>query len=92
MNKLFSSKRGMIWAFILLFVQAGILVWINTERIELAYDVKKEQQVLFEKQALAAKLEVEKNNLLAPYRLEQLAKKFDLKASQPDQIRVLDGN
>ena len=92
MYRLFSSRRGIVWAFILLFAQAGFLVWMNTERIELAYDIKKKQQILREKQALAAKLEVEKNNLLAPYQLEQLAKKFDLKAPQPDQVWVLDEN
>ncbi len=82
----------MIWAFLALFAQAGFLVWVNTERIELAYDIKGKQELLAEKQALAAKLEVEKNNLLAPYQLEQLAKRFGLEPPQPEQVRVLGEN
>ncbi len=86
-KKTINFKRWSVWAFFLLFVQAGVLVWLNTERIELSYAVQKNQQKITKMQVLGAKLEVEKNNLLAPYSLEQLAEKFNLQKPSPEQIR-----
>ncbi len=89
-KKTINFKRWSLLAFILFFVQAGVLVWLNTERIELSYAVQKNQQKISEMQVLGAKLEVEKNNLLAPYSLEQLAEKFNLQKPRPEQIRRFD--
>ena len=53
-----------------------ISVWINIERVDRAYELRRMEKKLSEQEALADKLEVEKNNLLSPLRLRELAKKF----------------
>ena len=85
-QKPINFKKWSLRAFILFFIQAAVLVWLNTERIELSYAIQKNQQKITEMQVLGAKLEVEKNNLLAPYHLGQLAEKFGLQNPRPEQI------
>jgi cell division protein FtsL len=67
------------------------LVWFNIESIDLAYDIKKLESELGERAEVAAKLEVERDNLASPYRLRGLAQGFGLGPAQSGQIRRMGG-
>lgn len=62
-------------------------VWLNIERMDLAYDLRKMEKERDRKAALFVKLEVERNNLSSPYRLRKLAAKYGLTVATPGQIR-----
>ncbi|MCM0756663.1 hypothetical protein M7784_15620 [Desulfovibrio aminophilus] len=64
-------------------------VWMNIERVDLAYTLKKMEHELNDKNTLADKLGVERDNLMAPYQLKRLAEKFGLGPAGPGQIRRL---
>ena len=65
------------------------MVWINIERVDLAYELKQLQTELEHKTNLQAKLEVEKVNLLSSSRLRSLAEESELRQARPGQIRTL---
>ncbi len=65
------------------------LVWCNIERMDMAYDLKTRQVSLDERKALLAKLEVERGNLLSPYRLRQKAEEYGLGPANQGRIRRL---
>mgnify|MGYP000185734508 CR=1 FL=1 len=69
-------------------------VWLNIERMDLAYDLRKMEKKHDRKAALYVKLEVERDNLSSPYRLRKLAEKYGLGVATPGQIRRVgeDGN
>ncbi len=85
--------RGGFWLLLPLFGLALCLglasVWMNIERVDLAYTLKKMEYELGERNALADKLGVERDNLMAPYQLKRLADKFGLGPAGPGQIRRL---
>ncbi|AMK10674.1 MAG: hypothetical protein AB7E51_15545 [Pseudodesulfovibrio sp.] len=62
-------------------------VWLNIERMDLAYDLRKMELSLDQKEDLAVKLTVERNNLVSPYRLKKLAGQLGLEVAAPGQIR-----
>lgn len=62
-------------------------VWLNIERMDLAYDLRKMEKEHDRKSALRVKLEVERDNLSSPYRLRKLAGKYGLGVATPGQIR-----
>lgn len=62
-------------------------VWLNIERMDLAYDLRKMEKERDRKAALLVKLEVERDNLASPYRLRKLADKYGLTVATPGQIR-----
>lgn len=64
-----------------------VSVWLNIERVDKAYDLRRMEKRLNEQDALAAKLEVEKNNLLSPIRLRELAKEYGFGPASQGQIR-----
>ena len=66
-------------------------VWLNIERMDLAYDVNKLEKELSNRTALAAKLELERNNLISPYRLKRLAATYGLGPVGPGQMRLMTG-
>ncbi|WP_092116983.1 hypothetical protein [Desulfonatronum thiosulfatophilum] len=66
-----------------------LLVWINIERVDLAYELKQLQTELEQKTNLQAKLEVERMNLLSSSRLRSLAEESELRQARPGQIRTL---
>ncbi|GAU07815.1 hypothetical protein [Desulfoplanes formicivorans] len=66
------------------------LVWVNIQRVDLAYDLQKMQALLSQKEELNVKLEIERNNLLAPARLRSVARKAGLYEVRPGQMRKLD--
>jgi cell division protein FtsL len=91
------GKPGKVWyllTFALLaafFVLGSGLVWLNIERVDLAYKIRKMQDQLEEKRALMSKLQVERDNLVSPYRLKPLAREYGLAEARSGQVRRLDG-
>jgi len=87
------SGKGWAWWGVGLAFSSLILglslVWCNIERMDLAYDLKTNQMILDEKTALLAKLEVERGNLLSPYRLRQKAEEYGLGPADQSRIRRL---
>ena len=65
------------------------LVWVNIERVDLAYDLQKMQTALSKKQELASKLELERNNLISPAQLRQFADQNGLHSAGQGQMRTL---
>ncbi|PTN33099.1 hypothetical protein C6366_15220 [Desulfonatronum sp. SC1] len=65
------------------------VVWVNIERLDLAYELKQLQTELEQKNNLQAKLEVERMNLLSSSRLRALAEENELHQAEPGQIRIL---
>ncbi len=76
--------------FCLTVVLAMVLVWVNIERVDLAYDLRKMQATLSKKEELASKLEIERNNLAAPARLRRIAAEAGLHEAGSGQMRKLD--
>lgn len=70
-------------------VLALSVVWVNIERVDLAYELKQLQTELERKTDLQAKLEVERMNLLSSARLRTLAEDCGLLPAGPGQIRTL---
>ncbi|MGX9365289.1 hypothetical protein ACTVJH_04520 [Desulfoplanes sp. PS50] len=75
--------------FFLAVLLAMVLVWVNIERVDMAYDLQKMQAELSGKEELAAKLEIERNNLAAPARLRQLAAEGGLYEARSGQMRKI---
>lgn len=65
------------------------LVWLNIGRVNQAYALKTLEAELADKSDLVAKLEVERDNLIAPRRLREEAEKLGLAPARPGQIRTL---
>ncbi len=64
-----------------------LLVWINIERVDMAYGFKKLQTELEAREAHADKLQIERDNLVSPYRLRQKAQELGLGPARSGQIR-----
>ncbi len=83
------------WALSFLWTVCAALVlslgsvWLNIERMDLAYDVNKLEKELAGRTALVSKLELERNNLLSPYRLKRLAAMYGLQPVGPGQMRMM---
>jgi hypothetical protein len=90
-----SRLRGWVLAFFCAIAGALVLglssVWLNIERMDLAYDLNKLEKELASRTALAAKLELERNNLISPYRLKRLASTYGLSPVGPGQMRLMTG-
>ncbi|MHC1702189.1 MAG: hypothetical protein AB9900_14670 [Humidesulfovibrio sp.] len=90
-----SGLKGSVLAFFCAI--SGVLllslssVWLNIERMDLAYDVNKLEKELGSRTALASKLELERNNLISPYRLKRLAATYGLGPVGPGQMRLMTG-
>ena len=74
--------------FCLLALGLG-LTWVNIERVDMAYELKRLQTEIESQESLIAKLEVERNTLLTPERLRVLAREYGLTQARPGQIRRL---
>jgi cell division protein FtsL len=77
----------MAFSIALLLVFGLGLVWLNIERVDLAYELNKMQRQIDEVETLSAKLEVERNTLITPSRLREVAKEYNLGPARPGQIR-----
>lgn len=90
-----SAFRGSLLTYF--FAIGGMLllslssVWLNIERMDLAYDLSKMEKELASRTALASKLELERNNLISPYRLKHLAATYGLGPVGPGQMRLMTG-
>ena len=86
-------STGWYWATSLLGICGLVLglavVWVNIERLDLAYELKQLQTELERKNDLQAKLEVERMNLLSSSRLRALAEENGLRQAEPGRIRLL---
>jgi cell division protein FtsL len=78
---------SMAFSIVLLLVFGLGLVWLNIERVDMAYELNKMQRQIDETEALVAKLEVERNTLITPSRLREAARLYDLGPAKPGQIR-----
>ena len=65
------------------------LTWVNIERVDMAYELKRIQTEIDSQEALISKLEVERSTLLTPERLRILATQYGLTQARPGQIRRL---
>lgn len=65
------------------------LVWCNIERLDLAYEMKVTSEKLSASEEVAAKLEIERDNLVSPHRLRALARKYGLKPAGQGRMRQL---
>jgi len=90
-----TRMKGWVLAFFCSIVGALLLglssVWLNIERMDLAYDLNKLEKELGARTALASKLELERNNLISPYRLKRLASMYGLVPVGPGQMRIMTG-
>ncbi len=64
--------------------------WSNMERMDLAYEYGRQQSMLAEKTALADKLEVARDSLLAAHRLRSEAETMHLSPAGTGRIRVIE--
>ncbi len=83
---------SMAFSLVLLLVFGLGLVWLNIERVDLAYELNKMQRQIDEVESLAAKLEVERNTLITPARLREVARDYGLGPARPGQIRRVSAN
>lgn len=81
---------GTILAAVTSLVLGLTLVWLNIERMDIAYGLQKLQAELDNSAAHGAKLELERDNLLAPYRLRRKAEELGMRPAMPGQIRRLE--
>lgn len=90
-----SRLKGWVAAFFFSIAGALVLglssVWLNIERMDLAYDLNKLEKELANRTALVSKLELERNNLISPYRLKRLASMYGLVPVGPGQMRLMTG-
>lgn len=84
------SRQSIFWTSVagLMTLLLGLsVVWMNIERVELAYGLKRLQTKYNAAEALSSKLRLERDNLRSPYRLRKLAEKYGLHPAKPGQIR-----
>ncbi|MDR2726950.1 MAG: hypothetical protein LBC10_03035 [Deltaproteobacteria bacterium] len=65
------------------------LVWLSIENTDMTYSIGQLQTSVSERNALRAKLEVERDRLLAPYELGRAALTLGMREAVPGQIRRL---
>lgn len=81
---------------VLAFISLGLLlllasVWLSIERTNLSYGIETLEKDIHAQAKLIGKLEVERDNLLSPYRLDRLARRHGLGPAESGQIRRMDG-
>lgn len=85
-----AGYMGLILVFAVTIVLGLALVWVNIERLDLAYELKTLERELQEKQDQHSKLQVERHYLLAPATLRDRAEAAGLRPPRRDQIRTLE--
>lgn len=63
------------------------LVWLNIERMDMAYNLRRFHAEIEDRRNLKAKLEVERDRLLSPYELGRKATALGMRDAKPGQIR-----
>lgn len=88
-----TSGSGWLLALILSIltslVLGLVLVWISIESTDMAYSIGQLHAEVAERNALRAKLEVERDRLLSPYELGRFALSLGMRDALPGQIRHL---
>lgn len=84
-----SGYMGVGLMFVVTIILGLGLVWVNIERVDLAYELKTLDRELQEKQEQNSKLQVERHYLLAPATLRDKAEKAGLRPPRRDQIRTV---
>ena len=84
-----SGYLGVGLMFVVTIILGLGLVWVNIERVDLAYELKILERELQEKQEQNSKLQVERHYLLAPATLRDRAEKSGLRPPRRDQIRTM---
>lgn len=85
-----ASYTGVVLMFGVTIVLGLALVWVNIERVDLAYELKTLDRELQEKQDQNSKLQVERHYMLAPATLRTRAESAGLHPPRRDQIRTLE--
>jgi hypothetical protein len=80
---------GLAFSLLLNFGLGLSTVWVNTQRTNIGYELKRAQLRLSEFSSHSSKLEVERDKLLSPYYLERKARELGMRNAQPGQIRRL---
>lgn len=80
---------GVSLLFVVTIVLGLCLVWINIERVDLAYDLKRLERDLQQSREQNSKLQVERQYLLAPATLRERAERMGLRPPNREQIRML---
>ena len=80
---------GIALSVLVNFALALTLVWTNTQRAGLAYELKKQQQNLTDMISFNAKLGVERDRLLSPYYLDRKAAELGLRSAAQSQKRFM---
>jgi hypothetical protein len=83
---------SMAFSLLLMLVFGMGLVWLNIERVDMAYEITRLQGEIDQSTALSAKLEVERDTLITPGRLRELAVQFGLGPAKSGQIRWVGEN
>ena len=90
------NVTGSGWLLALIFsvltslVLGLILVWLSIESTDMTYAIGQLQASVSDRNALKAKLEVERDRLLAPYELGRAALTLGMREATPGQIRHLE--
>lgn len=88
-----ASNRLTVWLVLSLLLSFGLgltIVWVNTERTSLAYQLRALQQRFADDATYSTKLKIERDRLLSPYYLEQKARELGMTGAKPGQIRRMD--
>lgn len=83
---------SMAFSLFLMLVFGMGLVWLNIERVDMAYEITRLQGEIDQATSLASKLEVERDTLITPGRLRELAVQFGLGPAKSGQIRWVGEN
>jgi hypothetical protein len=87
MKKLLAT--GIVLSVLINFVLALFLVWTNTQRAGLAYELSRKQKVMLDLADNNAKLEIMRDKLFSPSRLESQAAGLGLHSAKPGQKRYM---
>ncbi len=66
-----------------------LVVWLNIEQVDMAYKLKRMQTEINKATSLSAKLEVERDNLISPYRLSKKAEEMGMQPANSGQQRKI---
>lgn len=80
---------GFCLSIISALVLSLLVVWMNIEQVDMAYTLKKLRNEVDQSHNLTAKLEVERDNLISPYRLNKEAEKMGMRPAESGQQRKI---
>ena len=95
-NRSLDQKTGRGWLLVLALgllsaiIMGLVQVWSNIERMDTTYFINIAQNDLRERKSLKAKLEIEKERLLAPYELRKHAEEIGMHESKAGQVRRME--